>query len=137
MKLSKLVREHVIQIASTKLKKASLRIWANPSKAPLINSSNLERTESPKSRQRARRCVSWRAGSRATYALLATVQMPAGVPVATVAVGKPGARNAGLLAVQILALSDAKLADKLRKYKKALIESSREKNKKLQEKLRK
>jgi phosphoribosylaminoimidazole carboxylase PurE protein len=70
-------------------------------------------------------------------ALLATVQMPAGVPVATVAVGKPGARNAGLLAVQILALSDAKLTEKLRKYKDALVESSREKNKKLQEKLRK
>jgi phosphoribosylaminoimidazole carboxylase PurE protein len=70
-------------------------------------------------------------------ALLATVQMPAGVPVATVAVGKPGARNAGLLAVQILALSDAKLAEKLRKYKDALVESSREKNKKLQEKIRK
>ena len=70
-------------------------------------------------------------------ALLATVQMPAGVPVATVAVGKPGARNAGLLAVQILALSDAKLAEKLRKYKEALVESSREKNEKLQEKIRK
>jgi phosphoribosylaminoimidazole carboxylase PurE protein len=70
-------------------------------------------------------------------ALLATVQMPAGVPVATVAVGKPGARNAGLLAVQILALSDLKLAEKLRKYKNSLVESSREKNKKLQEKLRK
>ncbi len=70
-------------------------------------------------------------------ALLATVQMPAGVPVATVAVGKPGARNAGLLAVQILALSDAKLTEKLRKYKNSLVESSREKNKKLQEKLRK
>ena len=70
-------------------------------------------------------------------ALLATVQMPAGVPVATVAVGKPGARNAGLLAVQILALSDPKLAEKLRQYKKSLIESSREKNQKLQEKIRK
>ena len=69
-------------------------------------------------------------------ALLATVQMPAGVPVATVAVGKPGARNAGLLAVQILALSDAKLAKKLRKFKDSLVESSREKNKKLQEKIR-
>jgi len=70
-------------------------------------------------------------------ALLATVQMPAGVPVATVAVGKPGARNAGLLAVQILGLSDAKLAGKLRKFKDSLVESSRAKNKKLQEKLRK
>lgn len=70
-------------------------------------------------------------------ALLATVQMPAGVPVATVAVGKPGARNAGLLAVQILALADVKLAEKLRGYKDSLVESSREKNKKLQEKMRK
>ncbi|MDD5226805.1 MAG: 5-(carboxyamino)imidazole ribonucleotide mutase [Candidatus Omnitrophica bacterium] len=70
-------------------------------------------------------------------ALLATVQMPAGVPVATVAVGKPGARNAGLLAVQILALSDGKLAEKLRKFKDSLVESSREKNQKLQEKLKK
>ncbi len=48
-------------------------------------------------------------------ALLATVQMPAGVPVATVAVGKSGAKNAGLLAVQILALSDSKLVEKLEK----------------------
>jgi phosphoribosylaminoimidazole carboxylase PurE protein len=70
-------------------------------------------------------------------ALLATVQMPAGVPVATVAVGKPGARNAGLLAVQILALSDAKLAEKLSKYKDSMAESCQEKNKKLQEKIRK
>ena len=70
-------------------------------------------------------------------ALLATVQMPAGVPVATVAVGKPGARNAGLLAVQILALSDETLAVKLRKFKDSLVESSREKNQKLQEKIRK
>ena len=42
-------------------------------------------------------------------ALLSTVQMPGGIPVATVAIGKPGARNAGLLAVQILALTDAGL----------------------------
>jgi phosphoribosylaminoimidazole carboxylase PurE protein len=69
-------------------------------------------------------------------ALLATVQMPAGVPVATVAVGKPGARNAALLAVQILALSDAKLAEKLRKFKHSLIENSKEKNRKLQEKIK-
>ncbi|HCP48129.1 MAG TPA: 5-(carboxyamino)imidazole ribonucleotide mutase [Deltaproteobacteria bacterium] len=43
-------------------------------------------------------------------ALLATVQMPGGVPVATVAVGRAGAKNAALLAVQILALSDPDLA---------------------------
>lgn len=46
-------------------------------------------------------------------ALLSTVQMPPGVPVATVSIGKPGARNAGILAAQILALSDADLARKL------------------------
>jgi phosphoribosylaminoimidazole carboxylase PurE protein len=50
-------------------------------------------------------------------ALLATVQMPAGVPVATVAIGKHGAKNAGWLALQILALQDAALADALRTRK--------------------
>ena len=50
-------------------------------------------------------------------ALLATVQMPPGVPVATVAIGKGGARNAGYLAVSILALSDRKLAAKLRAFR--------------------
>jgi len=45
--------------------------------------------------------------------LLATVQMPPGIPVATVAVGKAGAKNAGVLAVQMLALSDGELAEKL------------------------
>ena len=45
--------------------------------------------------------------------LLATVQMPAGIPVATVAIGKPGATNAGILAAQILALSSDPLAKKL------------------------
>jgi len=47
-------------------------------------------------------------------ALLSTVQMPAGIPVATVAVGKAGAKNAAYLAAQILAASDADLAQKLR-----------------------
>jgi len=46
-------------------------------------------------------------------ALLAIVQMPKGTPVATVAVGKPGAANAGFLAVQILALSNPALAQRL------------------------
>lgn len=50
-------------------------------------------------------------------ALLATVQMPAGVPVATVAIGKPGAKNAAWLALQILALQDPALAEKLRNKK--------------------
>ncbi len=47
-------------------------------------------------------------------ALLSTVQMPAGVPVATVAIGKAGARNAAILAAQILALGDAALAARIR-----------------------
>ena len=63
--------------------------------------------------------------------LLSTAQMPAGIPVATVAVGKAGARNAGLLAVQMLALSDTKLAQALEIYKKKLIAGVIEKNKKL------
>ena len=50
--------------------------------------------------------------------LLATVQMPRGVPVATVAIGKAGAVNAAILAVQILALADAELAAKLVQFKK-------------------
>ena len=52
-------------------------------------------------------------------ALLSTVQMPPGVPVATVAIGKAGAKNAAILAVQILALSDENLAGKLAEFKKA------------------
>jgi phosphoribosylaminoimidazole carboxylase PurE protein len=52
-------------------------------------------------------------------ALLSTVQMPPGVPVATVAIGKPGAKNAAILAVQILALADKPLAKKLADFKKA------------------
>jgi 5-(carboxyamino)imidazole ribonucleotide mutase len=47
-------------------------------------------------------------------ALLATVQMPAGVPVGTLAIGKAGARNAGLLAARIVARSDAAVAEKVR-----------------------
>ena len=53
-------------------------------------------------------------------ALLATVQMPGGVPVATMAVGKAGARNAGLLAVQILALYHLDLHEKLLEYKEEM-----------------
>ena len=53
-------------------------------------------------------------------ALLATVQMPPGVPVATMAVGKAGATNAAVLAAQILATGDAALAQKLTDYKASL-----------------
>ncbi len=60
--------------------------------------------------------------------LLSIVQMPGGVPVATVAIGKAGAKNAGLLATQILAAFDDKLAERLEQYrqemKKAALESS-------------
>ena len=55
-------------------------------------------------------------------ALLSTVQMPPGVPVATVAIGKPGATNAGVLAAQMIALGDAPLAARLVAYKKKLEE---------------
>ena len=55
-------------------------------------------------------------------ALLSTVQMPGGIPVATVAIGSAGATNAALLAVQILALSDPTLRVKLYKHKKSMAE---------------
>lgn len=52
-------------------------------------------------------------------ALLSTVQMPPGVPVATMALGKAGAKNAAIFAVQVLALSDEKLSKKLTDFKAA------------------
>ena len=55
-------------------------------------------------------------------ALLSTVQMPPGVPVATVSIGKPGATNAGVLAAQILAVADSSIAAKLDAYKETLAE---------------
>ena len=68
-------------------------------------------------------------------ALLATVQMPPGVPVATVAIGSPGARNAAILAVQILALSDEGLAKKLIEHKAELACSVEQRSRKLQERI--
>src|SRR5262245_58606030 len=53
-------------------------------------------------------------------ALLSTVQMPPGVPVATVSIGKSGAINAGVLAAQILAIADEAIAARLEQYKKDL-----------------
>jgi len=61
-------------------------------------------------------------------ALLSTVQMPPGVPVACVAIGKAGARNAAILAVQILALSDERLAERLDAFRKAQTQSVLEKD---------
>jgi phosphoribosylaminoimidazole carboxylase PurE protein len=63
--------------------------------------------------------------------LLATVQMPAGIPVATVAIGKAGATNAGILAAQILALSSADLAKKMQTHKEKLATGVEEKSRKL------
>jgi len=70
-------------------------------------------------------------------ALLAMVQMPAGIPVATVAIGKAGARNAGILAAQILALSDAGLTRKLVEFKAEMAVGVEAKAKALQKKLEK
>lgn len=53
-------------------------------------------------------------------ALLSTVQMPRGIPVATVAVGEPGAANAGILAAEILATGDDELAGRLRKMREGM-----------------
>ena len=55
-------------------------------------------------------------------ALLSTVQMPPGVPVATVSIGRPGAINAGVLAAQILAVGDPAIAQRLAAYKRKLAE---------------
>ncbi len=62
-------------------------------------------------------------------ALLSTVQMPPGVPVATVSIGKAGAKNAAILAVQILAVSDVSMAEKLTQFKKQQGEKVIEKDK--------
>ena len=65
--------------------------------------------------------------------LLAMVQMPAGIPVATVAIGKPGATNAGILAAQIIALADPALAAKLELHKKKLADGVAEKSRQLRQ----
>ncbi|MDD5073058.1 MAG: 5-(carboxyamino)imidazole ribonucleotide mutase [Candidatus Omnitrophica bacterium] len=63
--------------------------------------------------------------------LFSTVQMPYGVPVATMAIGKSGARNASIFALQILALSDKKIAGELNAFKRRLEADVIAKNKKL------
>lgn len=65
--------------------------------------------------------------------LLSIVQMPAGIPVATVAIGKPGATNAGILAAQIIGLSNSAVAGKLNQLKAKLAKSVEEKSQKLQQ----
>ena len=66
--------------------------------------------------------------------LLSIVQMPAGVPVATVAID--GARNAGLLAMQILAISNAGLLERFQAFKAELVEKTRDKDRRLQERVK-
>jgi len=68
-------------------------------------------------------------------ALLSTVQMPAGIPVATVAIGKAGAKNAAYLAAQMLSLADAELATRVRDDRAANAEAVQAKNAALQEQL--
>ena len=64
-------------------------------------------------------------------ALLSTAQMPPGIPVATVAIGKAGAKNSAILAIQMLSISDNEMANKLSKYRANLTNEVLEKNKNL------
>jgi len=64
-------------------------------------------------------------------ALLATVQMPAGIPVGTLAIGKAGATNAGILAAQILATSDPEITKKMHEHKEKLAKGVEEKSARL------
>ena len=68
-------------------------------------------------------------------ALLSTVQMPGGVPVATVSIGKAGAKNAGFLAAQILAVSDEDLAARVKADREKMAAGVVDKNRQLQAKL--
>lgn len=68
-------------------------------------------------------------------ALLATVQMPGGIPVATMAIGKAGAKNAGIFAVQMLALADDALAEKMVASRREMARGVAEKSDKLQQRL--
>ena len=64
-------------------------------------------------------------------ALLSTAQMPPGIPVATVAIGKAGAKNSAILAIQMLSISDENMADKFSKYRANLTNEVLEKNQNL------
>ena len=68
-------------------------------------------------------------------ALLATVQMPGGIPVATMAIDKAGAVNAAIFAAEIIALSDTEIARKLVTHKEEMVRSVAEKNAKLQKQI--
>ena len=75
-------------------------------------------------------------GLQGLDSLLSVVQMPPGVPVATVAIGRAGAQNAALLAAQILALGDTRLAEALKKSKRIEAETVDKKCQTLKERLR-
>jgi len=69
-------------------------------------------------------------------ALLSTAQMPGGIPVGTLAIGKPGARNAGLLAARIIALFDPAVAEKLRDQRTRMAREVEAKDEALQQQIR-
>ena len=68
-------------------------------------------------------------------ALLSTVQMPPGIPVATVGTGSGGAKNSALLAIQIMSIENDELASKLEIYKKDMAQAVKDKDQQLQDKL--
>ncbi|MFW2366930.1 MAG: phosphoribosylamine--glycine ligase [Desulforhopalus sp.] len=68
---------------------------------------------------------------RGLDSLLSTVQMPPGIPVATMGIGKAGAKNAAIFALEILALSDEELAKKLRSFRQAMVREVEEKARKV------
>lgn len=74
---------------------------------------------------------------RGVDALYATVQMPAGIPVATMAIGKAGATNAAIFAIEILALADEALLGKLQEHKRKLAEGVEQKSAALRDRLKK
>src|SRR5262249_26217056 len=69
--------------------------------------------------------------------LLSIVQMPGGVPVATMAIGNAGARNAGLFCIQVLALADQDLEEKLKRSRTATVDQVRQKDERVQRELSK
>ena len=73
------------------------------------------------------------AGQKRMRCAVIAEEMPAGIPVATVAIGKAGATNAGILAAQIIGLSDGAIADKLRQHKQKLADGVEEKSRKLKQ----
>ena len=74
---------------------------------------------------------------RGVDALYATVMMPGGIPVATMAIGKAGAKNAGLFALAMFGASDPVIADKLKRYRQEMVEKVQAKSDALQARVKK